>query len=336
MPKVKEIVLKTGVVRSLVWEQGGLIDWVSGGRFFNLNGEISEPTVRYGYPFDAAASSPSGEYAVIYTRLGTKGLVLRRGKVIREINRSFYHADVYDFPIVLFRTKSGREAIAHCPEEYNRIEFDDLESGVRLTVQEERKPSDFFHSRLSVSQDGSYLLSAGWIWHPVDAVKVFNIETALSQPEHLDGAGVELGSPMSETGASASFVDKERVVVTLNADDDPDADPDSPPDLSPRKIEIRVYDLVTRATPLVRYPTEQVGNMMDVGHDHVLGLYHHPKLISLATGQVAQEWPHIRSGTQLSSIVANGIASPPIAFDSTSRQCAIAYDAKISVLQFED
>jgi hypothetical protein len=54
--------------------------------------------------------SPSGEFAVIYTRLGTKGLVLHRGKIIREINRSFYHADVYEYPIGLAALKNGREA----------------------------------------------------------------------------------------------------------------------------------------------------------------------------------------------------------------------------------
>jgi hypothetical protein len=46
--------------------------------------------VRYGYRFDAATASPDGRFAVIYERLGTKGLLLDDGQIVRELDRSFY------------------------------------------------------------------------------------------------------------------------------------------------------------------------------------------------------------------------------------------------------
>jgi hypothetical protein len=45
--------------------------------------------------------SPSGRYQVLYAERGTKGLVLEHGAILREIDRSFYHADAYDYPAAL-------------------------------------------------------------------------------------------------------------------------------------------------------------------------------------------------------------------------------------------
>src|SRR5262245_16140267 len=101
-------------VRSLVWRGDELVDWVAGGRAFLLDGSTRERAVGYSYRFDAATASPSGRDAVIYERLGTKGLLLREGNIVRELNRSFYHANVYEYPVCLFNLSSGREVIAHC------------------------------------------------------------------------------------------------------------------------------------------------------------------------------------------------------------------------------
>ncbi len=162
MFSTRELRISATGVQSLVWNGDELIDWAGGGTRFSLDGETVSNPVSYGDTFDAAAMSPSGEFAVTYTRLGTKGLVLHRGKIIREINRSYYHADVYEYPIALARLKNGREVLIHCPEEYCRLEIDDVQSGERLTDRRSRKPADFFQSRLAVSADGRTLASAGW------------------------------------------------------------------------------------------------------------------------------------------------------------------------------
>src|SRR5580698_3080289 len=154
MIETKEVRIPARGVQSLVWRGEMLIDWVGGGRQFSVDGEIGHARISYAYPFDAAAASPSGEFSVIYTRLGTTGLILQRGKILREINRSYYHADTYEFPIALIRLETGREVMVHCPDDYNRLEIDDLATGERVSGSTSRKPWDCFHARLAGSPDG--------------------------------------------------------------------------------------------------------------------------------------------------------------------------------------
>ncbi|TGU36522.1 hypothetical protein EN795_36765, partial [bacterium M00.F.Ca.ET.152.01.1.1] len=65
-------------IKSLCWRGDELVDWVGGGRSFAADGTERDPSVNYAYRFDAATASPDGRYAVIYERLGTKGLLLRK------------------------------------------------------------------------------------------------------------------------------------------------------------------------------------------------------------------------------------------------------------------
>ena len=148
-------------VRSLCWQVDRLIDWVGGAAVYALDGSSQRAKVNYAYRFNAATMSPSGNFAAIYERCGTKGLVLKSGQVVREINRSFYHANAYQYPIAFFKLPSGREVLAHCPEHYNRLELEDAETGELLTKSDKRQPKDYFHSRLAVSQGSKWLMSAG-------------------------------------------------------------------------------------------------------------------------------------------------------------------------------
>lgn len=96
--------------------------------------------------------------------LGTKGLLLRNGQIVRELNRSFYHANIYEYPVCLVR-HGARTLLIHCPEDYNRLEIEDAETGGKLTLRSS-DPADIFHSRLRPSANGGRLLSAGWAWAP--------------------------------------------------------------------------------------------------------------------------------------------------------------------------
>jgi hypothetical protein len=188
-------------VRSLVWVGDDLVDWVGGGYRFHPDGSASSNTVNYAYAFDRAVGSPSGTYAVIYAERGTKGLVLKDefpkstdwrhsgAKILRQIDRDFYHANHYDYAVALGRLRDGREILVHCPESYTHPHIDKVESGRRLSIREYRR-ADFFHSRLQISPDGRYLLSAGWVWHPVNMLMVFDLEAALEDATTLDGRGV--------------------------------------------------------------------------------------------------------------------------------------------------
>ncbi len=327
MIETKEFRITVSGVRSLVWSGDVLVDWVGGGRRFTRDGEVSQSRVNYAYGFDAALESPSGEFAVIYTRLGTKGLVLQRGKLLREINRSFYWAYAYEFPIALIRLETGREVLVHCPDHYNQLEIEDLATGERLTRSTSRKPWDCFHSRLTGSPDGKRLVTAGWLWHPVDEVRLYDLATALAEPSHLDGKGLGIDA-WAEDGSSVAFLNDGRLAVDLVGLEIDAADPDAP-------VEgLRLFDPDRSLTPEVLHRAGRLGTMMAVGPHHLLGLYECPKLIDLRTGEVVRRWSHIDSGTQKSSILINSPVIPPIALNAPGQRCAIADAEGINILEF--
>lgn len=327
MIEAKETRIPASGVRSLVWSGDMLVDWVAGGRRFTRDGEIGRSHVYYPYGFDAAVSSPSGEFAVVYTRLGTKGLVLRRGTFLREINRSFYWADSYEFPIALIRLESGREVIVHCPDRYNHLEIDDLATGERLTNSTCRTPSDCFHSRLCSSPDGRRMVSSGWVWHPMETARLYDLAMALADPCHLDGQGLGIDA-WAESGSSATFFVDGRLAVDL-VGMLIDGDESDPP-----AEALRLFDPDRSLAPDVIHRTERLGTMMAVGTHHLLGLYEHPKLVDLRSGAVVRSWPDINSGTQGSSILLNNPSIPPMALDVVGQRCAIADADGINVLEF--
>ena len=176
--------------RSLSWEGDVLVDWAGGGARYGLDGSYGPSGVYFAYRFDRAITSSDARFQVLYETLGTKALVLEHGKILREINRSYYHAGVYEYPIALLLVE-GRHLIAHCPNEYNELEIEDVLTGEVLT-RRSTKACDFFHSRLQASPDSRFLLSAGWVWHPLDAIQVYSISDALHAPSLLDGPGLGL------------------------------------------------------------------------------------------------------------------------------------------------
>jgi hypothetical protein len=309
--------------KSLCWSGDSLVDWVSGGHRHDLDGTTHERAVYYAYRFDAAVMSPEGRYAVLYERLGTKGLLLRDGKVVRELNRSFYHAEVYDYPVALGTLPGGRTLLAHCPDEYCRLELEDAETGERLTRRDSESP-DVFHSRLQFSPDGRWLLSAGWIWHPIDAAHVFNVAHALERPLLMDQPGdLFAGEDFQEVHAAAFGA---RGNVLLECEELDAAEPG--------QTNLVVYSPTERRA-LSRVPLEEpAGAMMPVGEHHALCLYQHPRLIELATGRVVERWPELDTGRQCSSIIHHIPKPPPLALDPVGGRLAVGTDKGIEVLRF--
>jgi hypothetical protein len=119
---------------SLFWDGDELVDVVGGLRRWDAEGHARPAAVSWGYPFDQAIVSPSGRFHVMYAERGTKAAVLSQGRLVRELNRSFSHATDYDYPVALGRLPDGREIVAHCPDHYNQLEIEELESGRRLTA----------------------------------------------------------------------------------------------------------------------------------------------------------------------------------------------------------
>jgi hypothetical protein len=307
------------VPRSLCWSGEGLVDWVSGGIRHALDGTAVESDVRFGYRFDAAVSSQDGRYAVLYEKLGTKALLLRDGRLVRELSRSYYRAEVYEYPIALHTLPGGRTLLAHCPEEYCRLELEDADTGERLTRREGESP-DFFHSRLQFSPDGRYLLSAGWIWQPVDAVEVFDVAQALERPESLDQPqSLELGESFLEIHSAAFGARGSLVVNCSGVDGDAEG--------------LGVYSLTERRF-LSMVPLEVVAGTLMVMGDYAVGFYESPKLIELATGRVLEHWRELATGRQSSSIIRHLPPQPPLALDPAGRRFAVGTDKGIEVVRF--
>lgn len=187
------IELEASYLRSLSWRGETLIDSLGGGIVYHLDGRVDRGSILrgYAYPFDSVVSCD--RFAVLYQSLGTKGLLidLDAQSDVRELNRSYYHATDYDYPITLFRLPDGRVAIAHCPDAYCTLEIEVAETGERLT-RREAKSDDIFHTRLVASLDGRYLAENAWVWQPWNIVAAFDVEASLADPSLLDGQGITI------------------------------------------------------------------------------------------------------------------------------------------------
>jgi hypothetical protein len=334
-PAFTQLRLPTPYLASLSWSGDTLIDWVHGGKTYRLDGSIVETHRGYSYPFDAATMSPSGAYAFLYQRLGTKGLLLdaRTGRILREINRSCYHAHVYEYPVALFDLPDGREVIAHCPDAYDRIHIEVIATGERLTAHGRReRAADFFHSRLTVNRARTRLLSAGWVWQPVDVAMVYGLRRALEDPASLDDWNDD--GPPTHTDLSAVFLDDDRLLVS-SAKEAFDYE-DEPQSTYLKPGMIGVYDLNARAYLSLATAAEEVGTMMPVGRHHVVGFYDHPKLIEIETGRLVHAWPELKSGKQIGSIIWHQDPPPALALDPASHRFAVGEEQGISVVQFID
>jgi len=284
----------------------------------------------FGTKFDRAISSPGGEYTLLYHNLGTKGLLLKSANdLIREVNRSYYQADAYEYPAVFFK-KDDRTFLVHCPLEYCRLDVEDVETGEIITMHPDRQPQDFFHSRLEVSPGSRYLISKGWIWHPMDAIARYSIPDCLDNPLLLDASpltGMDEGAegPYSEDEdeylefSTASFISDELLLMGL-------------PGLN---TSIGIWDM-TSGRILRRVLIQgQYGHLLAIDEHWAWDLYRHPKLINLQTGAIEWMAEDIDSGSQTSSII-RGMVLPALAWDRENGRLAIGGKGKVDVLSFRN
>ena len=314
------------------------MDWVSGGRVFHLDGTCRDPRINWAFPFDAVCATPDGRFAVIYQRCGTKALLLSGTKCLRELNRSFYQAHAYEYPICIWQAPDERVLIAHCPEHYNQIEIDDAQTGERLT-QATRSPRDFFHSRLQVNRAGTRLLSAGWAWHPWNNVLYFDIAEALRNPSLLDQDDTIAPNSFNVCLAehsSACWQTNDRVLIGASSEEE---DPQevveaNAPELRLRPKGLAVYDLASRVYVKSVVLDEPSGMMMPLGEDHAVCFFKHPRIVSLDSGKTIEQCDDLDTGTQSSSIIWNA-KLPVIAVDAENRRFAVAGAKEVTVIQVE-
>lgn len=329
--QIKTIKLKADKVTSLSWQNDSLIDWVSGGKCYHLNGEIDRPFVRYSYPFDSVVVSPSGLYKVLFAKNQTKGIILKGSKIVREINRSFYHANAYDFPVVLTMIDDGQEVLLHCPNEYCQLEIEEIETGKVLTDIVSRNPDDIFHSRLAVSPKRKWLLSAGWQWHPLDVIGLYDLENAITNPAKLDSPAKH--PPGMWELSSAAFLDDNHVFVSSS--DEFIGDEGNAEDEQPGSHKIALWSVNTGQYLRVISCGKPAGELMPISDRYVVSFYQHPILWDMYSNKIVHEWADIECGDQVGSI-SHGKKTLPIAIDHQNKRFAIANDNEISVVMFEE
>lgn len=336
--EIKTIATKRQVV-ALCWNGDQLVDSIDsfgGWTTYSLDGSEKSGGVRYAYRFDSVAVSPSGRFKVLYEKLGTKGLILDGHKLLREINRSFYQAHVYEYPIVLFQLPDGREVVAHCPDDYNKLEIEELETGKHLT-QRDNEPEGLFHSRLAVSGNGKYLISAGWMWHsnqrPFGWFGLYDIEKAFSQPIRFDVSSLHFSFSSSEINNACFLSDTISLVhSSVEAEDFDEGESEEERRSPMRPGTFGFVDLSTKKLTRTVPVSAEIGTMFALDGKHVLGVYEHPKVINIESGEVVESWPELQTGKQNSSTIHHIEKHPPMAFDKANRRFAVADEKSIHIL----
>jgi hypothetical protein len=321
---MKRETLIANYVNTISWFDKTIVDWALGGNQYLSDGTIKQlRKYHFAFNFDGAITSVDGKYQFIYKRFGTKGLLLKDGEILREINRSYYCANVYEYPAA-FVTRKNVIYLIHCPITYNQLDFENVETGELITNITGRKPSDVFHSRLEISPNNSCLISKGWFWHPLDVIEVFNIEDCFNNPSLLDkftlypGIGVEV--------CTASFINDAKILIGSS---DEIVDDDNLEKLPPNHITI--WDLETDQLSKPLSINAEFGNLFAINENFAWDLFNYPKIININTGEVIDKNEEFNSGQQRSSIIRQLDTPPQIIFNQETKQIAISGKDKIEV-----
>ncbi len=149
---------------------------------------------------------------------------------------------------------NDRTLMAHCPEEYNQIEIDDVETGERLTLCARSQAERLLPLRLQASPDRKRLLSAGWVWHPLDAILMLRCrggaeETREAEAPRRDGMArrrrfPDTGRNVRASGRQMSACWTKSAAKVL--DDEAEITPGSSPRLMPNGVLL--HDVAARAS----------------------------------------------------------------------------------------
>lgn len=313
-------------LKSLAWVGDDLVDYAGGITTFHLDGNKTLPKYTFGSLFDNAIVTSDGIYAVIYQTLGTKALLLKNGKLLRELNRSYYCAEVFEYPIT-FLTVGEKVCIAHCPDKYNIIEVEEIETGIRLTGKE-KSEFDFFQSRLQISPNQKKLLSAGWIWHPIDSIEIYNFSESITNPQILDTRwenSIE-GLDIWEIN-NAVFIDDEKILLSGigNLKDEDENE----------EISLVVYDLEKKVILSQTKINEPTGLLMPLNEIFAVGFYKHPKIFDLQSGKIIKTWTDIPTDERNSSILWHLDNFAKIAIDVENKRFAVGTENTIEVIDLE-
>jgi hypothetical protein len=316
-------------LQTINWFEDKIVDWPNAGTLYDLSGQKSQlGKYTFGFSFDSAIHSTDGKYVFIYQKLGTKGLLIKDGEILREINRSYYCADSYEYPAA-FLTHNKKTFLAHCPIRCCQLDFEEVETGEIVTNVKTRKPSDVFHSRLEISQNGKYLLSKGWVWHPIDVIQIFQIEDCISNPlllDKLDHSFPNVGSEIS----TASFINDCEILVGSS---DEIIDDDNVVNVPVKSMAI--WNFHDNKFSNQKTPEFEFGNLQSIDEGFAWDTYQFPKIINIATGQIVDKAEDVYSGEQKSSILFDTSKQPQLSFNRNRKRLAIKEKNRVIILTRE-
>ena len=271
-------------MQTICWVDNTIVDYASAGKKYTLDGQVKE-LYKYTFGFgDTAITSSDGQYAFIYQKLGTKGLLLKNGDILREINK-------------------------------------------QVTDDQDRNPSDYFHSRLEISPNGKYLMSKGWFWHPWNDIRLFDIRKCFDSPEELDKS--EIYPNVGTEICTASFIDENKVLI--GSSDEEEMNDELLENLPQKHIAIWDIELNQISKP-IKIQSE-FGNLFAINEKFAWDLFKFPKIIDLETGEIVDKDESLASGLQKSSIIHHIDKLPKVAFNRQTKQIAITKDENIEILE---
>lgn len=324
---MKQVDISWPDAATLTWDSEEILD-ITTGQHGNFHGLVTQRVQNMTYRFDRALGLRSRgiHWAVAYTNRNTKALLFKNGKIHRELNRSFYCAEAYDYPIAIGEVAGERIVLAHCPNGFDSLEIEDAETGMVLDSLKCKEME--FHSRLSFSPDGRFLIDAGWFWHPWCGAVVFEIAQTGDGPPRFskDPAFCEVFSAKNEID-SVAFLENTRLVVASVSDylgEEPE-----PGSLCQKQLGI--WSLTERRWESKVDLSEPAGMLMP-WKEWVVSFYDHPKLIELATGKVVHRWNTIYSGKQLGPIELGDPPPPLIAVDPIQGRFAVAGSKTVTLV----
>jgi hypothetical protein len=312
---------------TLLWDGDEVLDITTGQRG-SLSGSLHRGSLNMTYRFDRAIGlrSRGVHWAAAYANRSTKAVLMKDGSVHRELNRSFYCAEAYDYPITIGTDVRGRAVVIHCPNKFDVLEMEDAETG---TLLDSLKCNDMeFHSRLSLSADGRFLIDAGWFWHPWCGAAVFELAEADDGTLRFT-KNTAFAAAFSEQNEidSVAFLGNTHLVVS-SVSDDPGAEPEPG---GPVPKELGIWSLAEQRWESKVSLSEPAGALLP-WKEWVVSFYDHPKLIELATGKVVHRWDKIYSGKQRGPIELGDPLPPPIAIDALAGRFAIAGSRTVTLV----
>jgi hypothetical protein len=316
-------IIKCLGVSPLAWDENDLIEPMTGRRIA-LDQPLPERAFFVGYPFDRGqcARGLNAFWTLAYDNRGTKAVLYKNWKQHRELNRSYYFAKAFDYPIALATINGGRVVIVHCPNSFDTVEIEDAETGEMLGKKKSDKME--FQSRLSVSADGRFLVSAGWFWHPLGAAWLCPVSAIVGTDDHC---GAEVGFSFGAEIDSTAFLENDHIVVSSTSA----VVNDEPPVSGLGPLQLGVWSIAESKWVSIVPLQEPAGSIMP-WKEWVISFHEHPKAIELATGKVVHVWDQLDSGKQIGSIELGEPPPPVMALNPRRGMFAVCDSKGINVV----